>query len=154
MSLACNRKRRALGAFAALAGMLSTAGLSADAPRGRYTHDTQDTTYDSVTKLTWQRDPGPAVYTQPEALGYCEQLELTGDDWRLPSRAELLSLVDPTRINPAIDRLAFPRVPARRFWSSSAYVPEPGSNWYVDFASGESQGRSETASLSVLCVRD
>ncbi len=56
-----------------------------------------------TTHLTWQRGVGTtgnagALYAQPEAVAYCDNLALGGnDDWRLPSAVELRTLIDPVK---------------------------------------------------------
>jgi len=57
-------------------------------------------------------------------------------DWRLPTPAELASLVDaglPTgaRIDPKLGTTA-----AVPFWTGTTYVVDPNGNWVVDFGSG------------------
>jgi hypothetical protein len=52
--------------------------------------------------------PDPAAVAQQQALAHCAALSLAGGGFRLPSIAELLTLVDPTRSQPAIDPIAFP----------------------------------------------
>jgi hypothetical protein len=64
---------------------------------------------DNVTKLEWQQHIDDTARTWAEATAYCDALEMAGaDDWRLPSRIELISLVDFSRVNPSIDLGAFP----------------------------------------------
>jgi hypothetical protein len=58
------------------------------------------------------------------AGGYCQQLTLGGNGWRLPSAKELLTLVDPSRYDPAIDLNAFPDTKSVAYWSASIQ-PDP-----------------------------
>lgn len=128
--------------------------VSADAPPGRYIYPAAEIVQDTVTKLTWQRNPDSVSRSQSDAITYCKNLSLEGGGWRLPTRAELLSLIDPTRNNPALDPKAFPHATSAPFWSSSAYVQMSGDAWYVDAAAGEARGQSNTTTYSVRCVRD
>ena len=78
-----------------------------------------------------------ASYSWQAALSYCEGLTWGGfSDWRLPNRAELVSIADPGRYNPAIDGTAFPGTPADYFWSSSSFVNGPTLAWPVRFDNG------------------
>ena len=127
----------------------------ADAPEGRYVI-TDTTVKDRQTKLTWQR----VVDSQPRSLDnakqYCQNLPLEGGGWRLPGLKELLSLVDPTRWNPAIDVLAFPDTPAGLFWSSTpnADTEYDLHAWSVDFYDGTTTlSREAYDDLAVRCVR-
>jgi len=50
---------------------------------------------DQVTGLTWQRTAGTELVSQGAATAYCADTTTMGlDDWRLPSRIELVSLFD------------------------------------------------------------
>lgn len=79
------------------------------------THDTGKPAYslvgdevtDSVTHLTWQKKvSGPL--SQAAAAGYCSGL---GAGWRLPTRAELTSIVDYGSDDPALPTTYFDPVP-------------------------------------------
>ncbi|MBI5511944.1 MAG: DUF1566 domain-containing protein [Deltaproteobacteria bacterium] len=122
---------------------------------------------DARTKLMWQGcadgssgsscGTGTATpYTWQDALARCEGRTWgTFADWRLPSRAELASIVDIGRYNPTIDPTAFPATPADLFWSSSTAVAFPANAWAVSFADGWLEGQiyAKTTSYSVRCVR-
>lgn len=115
-----------------------------------YTLDT-DTANDPVTGLMWQRELPKAMHRWSAARDYCEALTLGGhDDWRLPSRLELLMLVDyPTSETPPatsptqrfgppmIDASAFPGTPPAMFWTASSRggASHPVA-WVVDFGTG------------------
>jgi hypothetical protein len=67
----------------------------------------------------------------------CAELRLLGhDDWRLPTRAELVALVDDTRRDPAIDTNLFPRVKPNWHWTSTETAWSSGSAWGVYFGDG------------------
>lgn len=66
-----------------------------------------DTTVDNVTCLEWQKTPPTTTYVWQAALDYCEALTLGGkDDWRLPTRVEMASIVD--FVAGGVDKTAFP----------------------------------------------
>ena len=74
--------------------------------------------------------------------------------FHLPSRIELLSLIDFTS-EPSIDPEAFPDTPPEYFWSSSRYAGDQSSAWVVNFAGGPgfvSSGATESL-FRVRCVR-
>jgi len=112
---------------------------------------------DNVTGLIWQLDVSKTAYAWADAKAYCQSLELAGfRDWRLPSRIELVSLIDYTIAapGPVIDKTAFPGAPSDTFWTAS---PEPGYGgsraWYVQFSNGFAFTDSSTVTYSARCVR-
>ncbi|HTM45413.1 MAG TPA: DUF1566 domain-containing protein [Polyangiaceae bacterium] len=124
------------------------------APPGRYLIDSMNgTVVDTRTQLTWQRGIAPGTHTQPDAVSYCAGLTLAGGGWRLPQVSELLTLVDPTVYNPAIDVAAFPDTPAVWFWTSSAYAGAVDNAWYVTFFYGYSATSPTSSEPQVRCVR-
>ena len=76
--------------------------------------------------------------TQEHCMERCRELRLLDHaDWRLPTRAELASLVDDTRHEPAIDTNLFPRVKPRWHWTSTPCAWSSASAWYVYFYLGD-----------------
>jgi hypothetical protein len=121
-----------------------------------HSYDTQTpgVVVDRVTGLIWQRNLPEKFYTFGAAQRQCDGLELAGHrDWRLPSRIELVSLLDTTRIQPSIDMTAFPSTPIDWFWTSSLAADNPSAAWYVYFYFGYPKTDDMTNSFSVRCVR-
>ncbi len=118
---------------------------------GPYT-DNVDTIYDSKTRLTWQKVGGeetPRIWE--EALAYCEGLYL-GDhaDWRLPNIRELLTIVDDSVFNPAINAVF--QCHSSPYWSSTTgYYHD--SAWGVHFFYGDDYRSIKTYQYYVRCVR-
>jgi hypothetical protein len=110
---------------------------------------------DQVTHLMWQRTVAPVTQTWSGAKQYCACLQLGGhDDWRLPSRIELVSIVDFTRHTPSIDSIAFPDTPLEWFWTSTALAENPEEAWYIYFDNGFSKFiLAEEHQYRVRCVR-
>jgi hypothetical protein len=121
------------------------------------------TVTDTITGLVWQRDSSGARAgctnspgcTLAEAKAYCAGLTLGGlTGWRLPGRFELLTIVDFTKLAPAIDQTAFPSTTLDWFWTSSPYAgSSDGSAWFVRFSIGDSGGLTVGANSGVRCVR-
>ena len=60
-----------------------------------------------------------------------------GEGWRLPTRRELVSLVDDTRHAPAIDAEVFPDTQSAAYWTSTPAAWSPSSAaWVVGFCGG------------------
>jgi hypothetical protein len=115
---------------------------------------TAETVRDNYTMLTWQRVVPADSYSHGAASNYCFNLVLAGhSDWRLPTRAELSSLPDSTRVNPAIDLRAFPGTPLASFWSSTIYVLGAEDAWTVEFAGGLMMHKPVMDAHRVRCVR-
>ncbi|MDZ7748002.1 MAG: DUF1566 domain-containing protein [Halofilum sp. (in: g-proteobacteria)] len=57
-------------------------------------------------------------------------------DWRMPTRAELRTIVDYEASFPAIDTGVFPNTVATSFWTSEANETYPGFAWHTDFKFG------------------
>jgi hypothetical protein len=120
----------------------------ADAPGSRY-ELTAETAVDHSTGLTWQRKVAPTKYAWADAKAYCYGL---GSGWRLPGLKELLTLVDPTRSNLAIDPEAFPDG-AVSSWSASPFVGKSGGAWVVMFNYGQPVESPLDTMLDARCVR-
>jgi hypothetical protein len=111
-----------------------------------------NTVTDSRSGLEWQQTV-VSSYTWLDAKAYCASLSLVGAGWRLPTKAELESIVDVSRYNPAIDPVAFPSAPSTAFWSSSPTVDTAGYGWIVVFNDGDSTVSGPLVPRDVRCVR-
>ncbi len=102
----------------------------------------------SVSQGTWQQALGVAVTAnnQNNGAGYKGH-----NDWRLPNRTELVSLVDYTKFNPAIDTAVFPNTPNNAYWTSTVYAPLPTLQaWSLEFASGYPGSTPQNATFNVV----
>lgn len=112
---------------------------------------------DQVTQLQWQQVADTTSFTWTQASAHCAELRVNHlGGFRVPSRIELLSLIDFTVPQPTIDASAFPDAPAARFWSASPYQGAASSAWGVSFAFTDGlvyQDKVEAKYL-VRCVRD
>ena len=81
---------------------------------------------DNKTGLEWQDDYSDNANIIKsvkwiDAIAYCEELSLNNqDDWRLPNKKELFSIVDYSVINPAMSSV-FQEVDSGYTWSSTSY---------------------------------
>ena len=114
-----------------------------------------DTVTDNVTGLMWQREDDNIYRTWDAAMSYCQDSGLGGyNDWRLPSKKELMGLVNYNipYPGPTIDTNAFP-VTNSWYWSSTTYAVNPGSAWVVYFYGGSVGFDGKGYNGYVRCVR-
>ena len=109
---------------------------------------------DNTTNLQWQDDVASVSKTWSQAITYCETLSLDGrSDWRLPNKNELLSIVDYTKSNPAIDSTFVNIITSNSYWSSTTYSSHTNYAWSIDFYYGDTYGTYKGTSKYVRCVR-
>ncbi|MEO7330601.1 MAG: DUF1566 domain-containing protein [Minicystis sp.] len=110
---------------------------------------------DKVTGLQWQRVIDPGSYMPSDAVTYCANLALAGGCWRLPTRIELVSLVDFTKSSSGstIDSVAFPDTPGTAFGTSSPLAGSPSGAWGVNFFGGNTGYSDVSNAFRVRCVR-
>lgn len=115
--------------------------------------DNSDSTVtDNVTGLMWQQQEGGNMDWEA-ALAYCEGLSLAGySDWRLPNKNDLQSIVDYSRINPALNTLFF-TVSASHYWSSTTYAASSNRAWSMYSGHGSLYYYNKLESFDVRCVR-
>ena len=95
------------------------------------------TVTDIFTGLMWQQATEGKMNWEA-AISHCEALSLAGyDDWRLPNRRELRSIIDHSRRDPAIDTSVFPNTGVSYYLSSTTRADFTASlAWYIAFPSG------------------
>jgi hypothetical protein len=111
-------------------------------------------TLDIVTHLLWETDGSQMASSFLGAWAHCSSL---GPGWRVPTRIELVSLVDFTRTSPSIDEPPFAGTESTNpYWTSSVvWAPDAGADaavnyWTVWFSDGL-VARSDTGGF-VRCV--
>jgi hypothetical protein len=105
---------------------------------------------DAVTGLNWDK-MATDMLSWNAAQSYCATL---GPGWRLPSRLELLSLVDYGTSAPAIDKSFFSFTAGTTDFCGSSSLTQDGSGvWGIDFAEGTASLMDTTAAMiRVRCV--
>jgi hypothetical protein len=110
------------------------------------------TVTDTDTGLMWQQETAEEMNWEASLI-YCENLSLAGySDWRLPTVKELASIVDLSKINPAIDKDYFPDTMSSSYWSSTTVNYSSHYAWYVHFSYG-GVGHGYTSKKSTYYVR-
>ncbi len=110
---------------------------------------------DTSTGLIWQKDTGPELYTWQEALSSCDYLTLAEyNDWRLPNRNELQTIVDYSRNGPSIDITYFPSTASAFYWTSTTKAGYTGRGLGLSFLYGPVSSSAKSSSYNFLrCVR-
>lgn len=114
---------------------------------------------DRSTNLMWRRClEGTYGYNcslgRPDAMRWREAMEL-GQGWRLPTRKELLTLVERRCKNPAMNLDVFPEDNSYFLWSSNFFNTRRGGYyaWGVNFKDGEDYLDFQVASNYVRLVK-
>ena len=120
--------------------------------------DNKDGTISDINAvLMWQQGDAQnddRFYTLGEAKSYCASLKLAGQkDWRLPSKRELLSIVNKGRTFPAIDTRLFPACRPALYWSDNTLSNDSDEAWPVHFGNGTVDSFPESDAMYVRCVR-
>jgi Protein of unknown function (DUF1566) len=140
--------------------LLSFMGLSSAWADSRYEIRGAEV-YDSQTKLTWARCSVGQEWKDEHCAGtvtyfnYSDAQKQASGDWRVPTKDELLSLVDPQRKSfPVVDTAVFPDMDPNHPWYWSSTPNGETIAWYVDFTDGySSKFIAEANRLAVRLVR-
>jgi hypothetical protein len=111
---------------------------------------------DAKTGLQWEHPAGTQGYSWEDATTYCAE---KGGNWRLPTKAELESLIDDTRSRPSIDPVFSDTLP-ESYWSATPLAGLSASElagvqvaWIVSFANGISIQTHSFNGAYARCVR-
>jgi len=108
---------------------------------------------DSATGLQWQDDEVGDEATWEDAIDRCETLTLGGyNDWRLPNINELKSIIDRSKVDPAI-KDGFENVSSCNYWSSTTSDEYRHGAWRVVFSDGRVYFYDKDSNYYVRCVR-
>lgn len=102
---------------------------------------------DKSTGLVWEQAPASDfIGTFAEATNYCVNKTVGGTrGWRLPSVAELASLIDPSLSAPFVPTNVFGGLQGASstdFWSATTVADSPDRAWSVLFGTGVVSGSS------------
>jgi hypothetical protein len=116
----------------------------------------KSTWFDPKTGLEWQcESPGKMTWT--EALAYAKSLSLDGmEDWRLPTVAELETLLDRSILYDKARPVVRKEVPFRdtlSYWSSTTFAENTQNAWIVMFDGAYVLSYYKSNAYQVRCVR-
>ena len=108
-------------------------------PTPRFSSNGDQTVTDLLTGLVWSQNANPAGATKTwqAALDYIKVLNsqnyLGYNDWRLPNRKELMSLVNwgQSSSNIWLNTQGFSAVQSSDYWSGSTGVNSPNGAWHI-----------------------
>lgn len=136
-------------------------------PTPRFTNNGNGTVTDNLTGLVWMQNANCwGTQTWANSLAQVAGLNAgsqscigyttgTHTNWRLPTKRELMSLIDSSRYGPALPfSHPFSGVQTGYHWSSTTYAGSTGSAWYVGLYGGFVQYSSKTNPYYVWPVRD
>ncbi len=107
-----------------------------------------ETWTDPDTGLVWEKQGSDQTMSWKEALKYAETL---GDNWRLPTVQELLSLIDFSKVNPACK---IGNTHTLVYWSSTIYAGGTYDAWHVGFYDGHVYYGYKGSNYYVHCIRE
>jgi len=93
-------------------------------------------------------------FTWVEALKLANLEEFAGyDDWRLPNKNQLESIIEGRCVAPAVNLQVFPSTQAAFYWTSSPYAGLGTGVWSVDFGYGVVTATEKSGKIHVRLVR-
>ena len=75
------------------------------------------------------------------------------DDWRMPNKDELRSIVDYSKTNPAVDKWYFPNCQIALYWCKNTYEMQPSFGWVIFFGLGSATANGKANERHVRAVR-
>jgi Protein of unknown function (DUF1566) len=107
---------------------------------------------DQISGLSWPIDAIAEPLSWAQAQTACSELDYGGfADFRMPTRIELLSIVNYTGI--ALHSLPLLEPPQTRMWTRSGFVLDRNKAWAVDFVYGTAGDEPKEILHGVRCVR-
>lgn len=139
-------------------------GVAESTPNTDFVDGGNGTVIHLKTGLIWKRClegqdwVDNACVGEPYRATWSEALQISAytggyagtNDWRVPNRKELESIVEYCGHSPAINLSQFPPTPAARFWSSTSAAETPDLAWDVYFSDGFSGLSRKSGTASYL----
>ncbi|MBT7154531.1 MAG: DUF1566 domain-containing protein [Deltaproteobacteria bacterium] len=121
-----------------------------------YTDNNDSTITDNNSGLVWQKEVNDSMYTWSAASDYCSNntAALSGTAWRLPTDYELMTIVDYSINDPAINTAYFTNTKFAYYWSNSILASDANNVRVVHFGNGYVSLAAKTDNTYVRCVRE
>lgn len=133
--------------------LVKSAGVVGSTPR--FVDNGDGTITDTLTGDMWTKDDATEKAVKHAAAEQaCKDCRVGGyTDWELPTRVRLLTLVDDTRHDPAINPI-FASCKSEWYWTSTSYAASPSDGaWFVSFYYGSSVSGYRGYDFRVRAVR-
>ncbi len=119
-----------------------------------YTDNGNGTVTDEVTGLVWQQEDDNTQRSWTDAGLYCKNLIIDShDDWGLPRKKELMTILNYGLFSPSIDAAMFPNTNSTHYWTATADARNENFAWTVTFGTGYVSRGDKTTLRYVRCVR-
>ena len=141
--------------------------IMATSPASDYILHADGTATQKTTGLMWARcslgqewdgsvcKGAAATFSWGEAQKLAHLEEFAGyDDWRLPNKNQLDSIIEGRCVVPAVNLKVFPSTQATFYWTSSPYAGLGTGAWSVDFGYGAVTATEKSGKLPVRLVRE
>ena len=130
----------------------TTAKGSEQVASARFIDNGDGTISDTKTRLMWQKQGSTERLTYAKAEEFVVELNREEwNDWRIPTREELESILDLERREPAINPIF--KCESAGYWSSTPYASNAANAWVVVFVSGFVGGNVRYGAYYVRPVR-
>jgi hypothetical protein len=114
---------------------------------------TADTVVDATSGLMWERS-NAEVAPWDTQVARCAGLAAGGfTDWRMPTRLEMLTVIDAGRTAPALDTSVFLDAQPGFYWLGQELDGVPSSAWFFGGSDANLSWNGKDAFCSAKCVR-
>ena len=121
--------------------------------------DGQEVT-DSTTKLVWKRCVEGMKWDGKTCAGKATKLKLAAardaakGGWRIPTKDELVALMDKKGKKATLDKASFPAAPAKVHWAIRPEATDNLNQWLVDMGNGHAFGNTNATGKFVRLVKN
>lgn len=113
----------------------------------------------NTTGLIWRRCSEGQNWAKTHCSGTAKTYSwdqasaLPAGNWRLPTIAELVTIIEFDKYQNTINTTVFPNTPSDQYWSSSPYMDNKDAAWNVSFIYGDTGATNKSNRLYVRMVR-
>jgi hypothetical protein len=150
------------------AAQVCFSNITTTKPLAKFQLNADGTALDKTTQLLWSRclvgqswdSASRSCSGTPQQLDWSEALleskrsTLAGfSTWRLPNAKEILTLIERSCVDPAINLTAFPSSRSENIWTGTTTLNEAERAWAIAMYSGKNNTKHKNTRLHVRLVR-